>query len=330
MNKVLSICIPSYNMEEYLGRCVESMLVSEVLDQLEIIIVNDGSKDKTLEIAENYRERYPQSIIVIDKPNGHYGSCINASLKVATGKFFRIVDADDWVDSDALVEFIKLVNQYDVDCVCTRFTTHFYQGGEEMLMIEAPFNTVLDLNHFTVPESCLHMHCLTYATDLLRRIEYNQTEGVCYTDSEYTYFPLSCSRNMIFLDLSLYQYLIGREGQSMDKSVIKKNNDHFIKVIEKIDKLHSSSFDFNSNEEHLWAFMQMNLFSFAAPAYIIDLDYNSTAETVLRKVMRELRKHGPWQFPDRLHNNSVRIIKLWYYSGIFSRIVLYPIKQRYS
>ena len=99
----MSICIPSYNMEQYLSRCVDSMLVDEVLDQLEIIIVNDGSKDGTLAIANDYKQRYPQSVVVIDKPNGHYGSCINASLKVATGKYFRIVDADDWVDSQWLM-----------------------------------------------------------------------------------------------------------------------------------------------------------------------------------------------------------------------------------
>ena len=84
MSKLLSICIPSYNMEQYLHRCVDSMLVDEVLEQLEIIIVNDGSKDSTLAIANDYKQRYPQSVVVIDKPNGHYGSCINASLKIAT------------------------------------------------------------------------------------------------------------------------------------------------------------------------------------------------------------------------------------------------------
>ena len=106
MSKVLSVCVPSYNMEKYLNRCIDSFLVPEVLDRLELIIVNDGSTDKTLSIANDYKARYPQTIVVIDKPNGHYGSCVNASLKVATGKYFRIVDADDWVDSKAMVEFV--------------------------------------------------------------------------------------------------------------------------------------------------------------------------------------------------------------------------------
>ena len=94
--KVLSLCIPSYNMEAYLGRCVDSLLAEEVIDKLEIIIVNDGSKDRTLEIANAYRDRYPQSVVVVDKPNGHYGSTVNAALKVATGRYFRLLDADDW------------------------------------------------------------------------------------------------------------------------------------------------------------------------------------------------------------------------------------------
>ena len=77
MSKVLSVCVPSYNMEKYLNRCIDSFLVPEVLDQLEIIIVNDGSTDGTLSIANEYKTKYPQSIVVIDKPNGHYGSCVN-------------------------------------------------------------------------------------------------------------------------------------------------------------------------------------------------------------------------------------------------------------
>ena len=111
-------------MERYLNRCVDSLLAVEVLDDIEIIIVNDGSKDATLSIANQYKAQYPNSVVVIDKPNGHYGSTVNAALKVAAGKYFRILDADDWFNTEALIVFVNKLKEIDVDCVYTNFTEY--------------------------------------------------------------------------------------------------------------------------------------------------------------------------------------------------------------
>ena len=111
-------------MEKYLNRCVDSLLALDILDDIEIIIVNDGSKDATLSIANQYKVQYPNSVVVIDKPNGHYGSTVNAALKVATGKYFRILDADDWFDTEAFVVFVNKLKDIDVDCVYTNFSEH--------------------------------------------------------------------------------------------------------------------------------------------------------------------------------------------------------------
>lgn len=327
MNKILSICIPSYNMEEYLHRCVDSMLVDEVLDQLEIIIVNDGSKDGTLAIANGYKERYPQSVVVVDKPNGHYGSCINASLKVATGKYFRIVDADDWVDSKALVQVVKRLSEIDVDCVCTRYSVNYQDGGEKVEPLDAPFDEVLNLNEFFVPKDCIHMHCLIFATKLLHKIDYTQSEGVCYTDMEYIYVPLSCAQTIYFMDVSLYQYFMGREGQSMDASVIAKNNDHYLKVVEKIDDVHNSNLPFNKNEMRIYSIIiEFSMLSFAIPHYILYYDYDERKELLYRKVYNDLLQAGHLEFPAILGVNKVRMIKLWYKSGKLSRFLMAPFR----
>ncbi len=327
MSKLLSICIPSYNMEQYLSRCVDSMLVDEVLDQLEIIIVNDGSKDGTLAIANDYKQRYPQSLVVIDKPNGHYGSCINASLKVATGKYFRIVDADDWVDSKALAQLVTKLNDLDVDCVCTKYATRCDDKIDVQPLV-APFNIVLDLNQFKLPIECFHMHCLTYKTDLLRKIDYKQTEGVCYTDLEYVYTPLSCARDFYALDLCLYQYLVGRDGQSVAIDVLVKNNDHYLKVIRSIDETAHSNLPFNENEPKVRSIVLSNLVEIASIVYISNYDYDLDKERTLRKIMKELFRSNSFVFTDMWSENRKRMIKLWYYSGSkLSRIILKPLKK---
>lgn len=329
MSKLLSICIPSYNMEQLLGRCVDSMLVDEVLDQLEIIIVNDGSKDGTLAIANDYKQRYPQSVVVIDKPNGHYGSCINASLKVATGKYFRIVDADDWVDSQALAQLVKKLNDLDVDCVCTKYAIQKEDEDSPTAQpIDATFDTVLDLNHYKLPRGCFHMHCLTYKTELLRKIGYVQTEGVCYTDTEYLYVPLSCSKDIYFMNIALYQYLLDRDGQSMARAQVVKNNWHFLKVMKSVSEAHHANLPFNGNEPQIWSFAQSNLIEWAAVIYIFYLEYDKKKENILRSSIAELRKDGLLHFYGFWSKSRMAIFYLWYFSGEkLSKVIMQPFRK---
>ena len=124
--KLLSIIVPSYNMEGYLPKCLESLVVddNELLQKLDVIVVNDGSKDHTSEIAHEFEAKYPSVFRVIDKENGHYGSCINAGLRIMRGDFVRIVDSDDSVETDEFVKFIKYlgdVKHSDPDVVISNF-----------------------------------------------------------------------------------------------------------------------------------------------------------------------------------------------------------------
>ena len=101
MNKLFTIAVPAYNMELYLKRCLDSILLPKLQNSLEVILINDGSKDNTLSIARHYEKQYPEMLKVIDKTNGGWGSAINCEIQEATGKYFKILDADDWFDSKA-------------------------------------------------------------------------------------------------------------------------------------------------------------------------------------------------------------------------------------
>lgn len=330
MSKVLSVCVPSYNMEKYLNRCIDSFLVLEVLNQLEIIIVNDGSTDGTLSIANEYKTKYPQSIVVIDKPNGHYGSCVNASLKVATGKYFRIVDADDWVDSDALVVFVKTLENIDVDCVCSKYTVHNFQENKlKTIGIDLPSNEILDLNSLSISDKCIQMHNLTYSLRLLHAINYYQTEGVCYTDTEYVYIPLSRSKNMMFIDVSLYQYFYGRDDQSMNRSVMEKNFMHFIKVNKRLLSEHERrDVSFNINESFIWSKIVYGLVFHSTPPYVLHGEYDEMAENTLRKSIQFLDQIGICStrpiFLNRFH--GIPYVILWYNYKWLSKFLLYLFK----
>lgn len=105
--KVLTILVPVYNTEKYISRCLDSILLKEILDDIEIITVSDGSKDNSAEIIKKYQKKYPDTVILIEKENGGHGSTINVGIKKATGKYFRVLDSDDWVNSIDFIKFVK-------------------------------------------------------------------------------------------------------------------------------------------------------------------------------------------------------------------------------
>ncbi|MDE5929626.1 MAG: glycosyltransferase family 2 protein, partial [Muribaculaceae bacterium] len=137
MEKQISIIIPTYNMEKYIGKCLDSLLTPE-FEQVEVLVVNDGSKDRSSEIAHGYADRYSGSIRVIDKPNGNYGSCINAALPLATGRYVKVLDADDTFDTEAFSELVRMLADIDDDVVVTPFTVVDTDGN---ILVSQGFDT---------------------------------------------------------------------------------------------------------------------------------------------------------------------------------------------
>ena len=210
--KLLTLAISAYNMQEYLGKCLDSVTRPDIPDTLEVIIVNDGSKDKTSEIAHQYEKRFNSIVRVIDKENGHYGSCINKALEVATGKYFRPLDADDWMNTDALVSLLSLLENNDNDLIVTTHTNYLDNNRVNHIMIPDSIivNKQYDLKTLDFQKEkidCfLKMHTMTYKTSILKNMSLKLSTGISYTDSEYCMFPLDKANSVIFYDLDLYQY----------------------------------------------------------------------------------------------------------------------------
>ena len=151
MDKILSIVIPTFNMEKYLQNCLSSLIVDDpkALSLLDVVIINDGSTDKSLTIAQSFEERYNGVFRVIDKENGNYGSCINRGLKEAAGKYIKILDADDSFETSAFQDLIGVLCASDSDCILTDMAKVDEQGnpvGRTHFNLKANSSlTVLDL-----------------------------------------------------------------------------------------------------------------------------------------------------------------------------------------
>lgn len=232
MNKVLSIIIPTYNMEKYLRRCLDSLIIDEEgMKQLEVLVINDGSKDSSSQIAHEYQDKYPDTYRVIDKENGNYGSCINRGLKEATGKYVKVLDADDWFDTNALAIVLRNLCGIDVDLVMTQFNEVTPEGKitKRLSLRKKPSNQeFLFTNYCVNPFESIAMHNIAYKLEILKDINYSQLEGISYTDMQWAFTPIAHVKKAVFYPLYLYQYMRGREGQTMDPVVVKKNFAQFL------------------------------------------------------------------------------------------------------
>lgn len=233
--KTLSIIIPTYNMERYLTRCLDSLMnAKNVLPMLEILVINDGSKDASSEIAHRYQERYPDSVVVIDKENGNYGSCVNRGLKEATGKYVKVLDADDWFLTENLGRFMDILESRDEELVLTDFDVVDAQGGViESVRHDYPKGQTLCLDSFcgTKEFGKMQMHSVAYKTAMIKEIGYHQSEGISYTDQEWIFEPMSHVKSFYNTGLVIYQYLMGREGQTMNPEQMRKQIGHTLQGV---------------------------------------------------------------------------------------------------
>lgn len=235
MEKVLTIIIPTYNMEKYLDKCLSSLIITNrsLLKTVEVLVVIDGAKDRSSEIAHSYESQYPQVFRVIDKENGNYGSCVNRGLAEASGKYVKILDADDWFDTNQFQKYLSKLHEIDVDLVlsnCTKVDEYGNSVGGFYITGIRP-NVVVPFSSFYREAVGIQMHCVAYRTDMLRSIDYKQSEGISYTDQQWVTRPMSVVKNAFFIKVNLYHYLVGRTGQTMDIDVLtKKFKDEVVMV----------------------------------------------------------------------------------------------------
>lgn len=227
--KILSIAISAYNKEKYLERCIHSLLCKN-LQYIEVIIVNDGSIDKTSQIAHNFEKLYPNSIIVIDKENGHQGSCINKAIEVASGKYFKMLDADDYFSTDILDYVISQLKIIDVDMLVTG---HIIDRKPPISItpINVKDNFIynqneVDFSTLGMP-NCLGMHGVAFKTQILKDNNIRLTENCSFSDAEYCYYPLKYCKTTYFIIRNLYIYQTEIEGQESSLKSEKVKNDAY-------------------------------------------------------------------------------------------------------
>ena len=228
--KTLTISVAAYNVERTLEKTLSSFDDTRVYDDLEVLIIDDGSKDNTKKIAEKYARKAPNTFKYIPKKNGGHGSTINKGIELASGKYFKVVDGDDWVDTESLVSFIQELKKQDSDLVLTNHTEVYPDHSKNVNLIE----NVKPKKEYTWKDNIdikrVVLHTLTVKTKLLRENNVHITEKCFYVDVEFVVWAAYVSHTITYFDLYLYMYRLGEANQSVAKSNMLKN----IKMQEKV------------------------------------------------------------------------------------------------
>ena len=236
--KLLSVTVPCYNSEDYMENCIHSLLTGG--PEVEIIIVDDGSTDRTGEIADKYAKDYPDIVKVVHQENGGHGEAVNTGLRYAEGLFFKVVDSDDWVSISAYKEIMKTLKnlageQQLVDMVISNFVYEKEGARPKKTMryrSAFPQNRVFTWNDvkFLRKGQYILMHSIIFRTKLLRECRLQLPEHTFYVDNIFVYHPLPYVKTMYYLNVDFYRYYIGREDQSVNEEVMIRRIDQQLKV----------------------------------------------------------------------------------------------------
>ena len=335
MDKILTIVIPTYNMEKYLRKCLDSLIIDdkELFGKLEVLVVNDGSRDSSSAIAHEYQDNYPNVFRVIDKENGNYGSCVNRGLKEASGKYIKILDADDWYRKQCLCEYLNLLLETDADLIINDCDVISPSGKKiDGFSYNLP---QYQSDEFLIPTT-IQMHCVAYRTCNLKRINYTQTEGISYTDQEWIFMPMTTVDSACYIKIPLYVYFVGRDGQTMDPKVyIEKYNQEIIITKRMLTQFYSQDISFGKAEQYLYNKMVDRIQSLFKNVLV---NYSVSEPNDLIEFEKYLKLNYPKFYNEDVKNVYLsrkipfRFIKYWimndYHMPIWHpAIILYKLKE---
>ena len=253
MEKILTIVIPVYNTEKYLKKCLDSITTDKVIGKVEILVIIDGSKDGSKNIALEYARQYPESIFVVDKENGGHGSTINSGLDIARGKYFKVLDSDDWFSTKDFVDLVEFLSGTDVDLIMTHVIKTYVYENRSVLDFngEIALNKHYDLNELnlaTLPFNFFAMARCAYRTQKLKENQLKLLEKVFFEDTYLHTFIVPFIHTFVYLDLHVYHYFLGRPGQSVSFENRIKHISDWILVIDQMMDYFNSHIDDLDND----------------------------------------------------------------------------------
>lgn len=316
MGKLLTVVVPMYNVENYIEKCLDSFVIPEIMEFLEVLIINDGTPDGSREKAAVYESRYPQVFRIVDKENGGHGSVINRGIEEATGTYFKVVDGDDWVAPEGLIHLVGYLKKSTADMVLTNYYWVDDATGRRSKEVEEVCPGIVYGVCYPFEEIAgqvfMKMHAITFRTELLRRMPERLDEHCFYVDAEYILFPLPYVKTVASLPDFVYQYRIGVPGQSMNPENMRKRCRQHEKVLFRLLK-----FSHGVEGKACEAVVRNTIGRMVASQYKIYLSFPRNHKKEMLRLERKLRKEYP-EIYQAVRRPSVLLLR-------WSHYLLYPV-----
>lgn len=326
--KILTIVVPVYNVEKYLDQCLKSFVIFELLEKLEVLIINDGSSDSSSAIGQTYVNEYPNTFRMITKENGGHGSTINLGIQEATGRYFKVVDGDDWLTAEGIISLVNLIDKIDVDMVLSNYYWVDDTTGRTSKEIEevcpgieygkiVPFENISKRLFFK-------MHAITYRTEILKKIPNKIDEHCYYVDLEYITFPIPYIKTVAAIPDYVYMYRIGQSTQSVSIENMQRRCAQHEKVVKCLLKYFKCNTNVTSDIKDCMAEI---IARSVTSQYKIFLSFKkSHKEDMIH--FEKILKEQYYDIYIKVKNPAVSILRLTNYIayGLISKIVRYAIK----
>ncbi|MBR2215106.1 MAG: glycosyltransferase family 2 protein [Selenomonadaceae bacterium] len=238
--KILTISIAAYNVEKYLTKALESICYSEEIQNIEVLVIDDGSTDGTLAIANSFASRYPTSVTAVHKENGGHGSTINTGIRQARGKYFTVLDGDDWYNTQGLSALVRQLKNISSDIVTTNYR-RIYADHEKDVVFQSMREDIVYSIAPGYPNEMVWLPTMTVKTSLLKENRVTITENCYYTDLEYVVYSILYSETFSYVNQTVYMYRLGNDEQSVSKKVMLKRVDMIERVIKKLFSIYDNS-----------------------------------------------------------------------------------------
>ena len=324
--KILTISIAAYNVEKYIEETLESLVSTKNINKLEIFVIDDGGQDSTLEIAQKYHQLYPSSIIPVHKENGGYGTTVNYSMEHASGKYFKLLDGDDWVQTHELDRLIQHLENIETDVVITPFLKgpemtemekidyqKYFEENEELL--------ISDLDKLPL----IGMWALCYKTSVLRESGLKLPERLFYTDQFFCTLPFATAKTIVYFDAVVYCYRVGREGQSVSRESRIKNAQMTFDICSELVKFVS---DNTNNPNYHYMRHRVSSYYQSSLKTILLHPINEQVAEDFRKYDLEIRKISPdiYSYVTSFGKigKLIMMIRLTRYKGLYLLKLVYP------
>ena len=292
--KLLTVAVPAYNAERYLRKCLNSFLETSSLPYLDILVVDDGSTDGTAQIAEEFAARYPFSFRCLRKENGGHGSGINKAFPLARGKYFKVVDADDWVITENLPKLLDLLRDSQADVFLAPFhTVDMLTGEKKAYPIEGPepgrLYSLQEISKwYPAAAGWFSFHSVFYSQDFYEKLHIELSEQIFYEDTEYSVLPSANAKTIEVGGLYVYQYMVGNANQSVSIKSYVKREKHLGVVMSRLLSFYATYREKKLSEAAL-EFMRIRIMMFLGTYEKVLLLYHSDRKYG-RKEVEQLRK----------------------------------------